>query len=240
VTPGYVDLHAHYLPGIDDGAPDLKTGLEMVDAITSMGFTTLCATPHQRAGMYLPSAEQIEAALSEVRTALASRPNPPEIGIAAENYWDEIFAGRALTGTQPTYPGGKAFLFEVPVGQMPANLDDQLFRMRLSGLLPVMAHPERYRAVQEDLTRAEKLGQRAALLVDLAALEGAFGRPQKKTARRLVEEGLVHAVATDLHAPSDARAVAGGIEWLRKRMGESTVTRLLSDNPRRILAGELP
>jgi len=240
VSPGYVDLHAHYLPGIDDGAPDLKTGLQMVDAIVSMGYSVLCATPHQRAGMYLPSAAQIEAALAAVRTALSARPGAPEIGVAAENYWDEVFAGRALTGTQPTYPGGKAFLFEVPVGQMPANLEDQLFRMRLSGLLPVMAHPERYRAVQEDFRVAEKLGQRAALLVNLPALDGAFGRPQKKTARRLVEEGLAHAVATDLHAPADAKAVAGGIQWLRKRMGESTVTRLMSDNPRRILAGELP
>ena len=82
-----------------------------------------------------------------------------------------------------------------------------------------MAHPERYLAIQKDLGRAEALGRTAALVVDLGALDGAHGRAEMKTARRLLEEGLAHAAATDIHSPDDQRAIAAGMAWIRKRLG---------------------
>jgi len=59
-------------------------------------------------------------------------------------------------------------------------------------------------------------------------------------ARRLVTDGVAHAVASDVHNLSDARGAAAGMSWIRKKLGDSTLTRLLSENPRRILQGELP
>jgi protein-tyrosine phosphatase len=56
----------------------------------------------------------------------------------------------------------------------------------------------------------------------------------------LVEEGLAHAVASDMHSPDTRDTVGGGIEWIRKRLGAEALTRLLEEHPRRILAGELP
>jgi tyrosine-protein phosphatase YwqE len=103
-----------------------------------------------------------------------------------------------------------------------------------------MAHPERYRAIRADLSLAEKLGRSAALLVDLAALDGGHGWTEKRVARRLVEEGLAHAVATDMHSLKDAKQAAAGMDWIRKRLGDKACERLLGDNPRRILAGDLP
>jgi protein-tyrosine phosphatase len=123
---------------------------------------------------------------------------------------------------------------------MPPRFVESLFELRIKGRLPVMAHPERYLAIQHDPARAEALGRSAALVVDLAALDGAHGRPEMKTARRLVEEGLAHAAATDIHTPDDQRAIAAGMSWIRKRLGPEGLRRLLDHNPRRILAGELP
>lgn len=236
----FLDLHAHYLPAIDDGAPDLRAALEMVTAAKDLGFSHLCATPHQRADMYLPSAEAISTALAALRGALATLDGAPRLDVAAENYWDAVLHDRLASRSQPCYPGGKAFLFEVAPGLMPPGLEAHLFRLRLGGQLPVLAHPERYRAIQEDLSRAELLGRTAALVVDLAALDGAHGRPQMKTARRLVEERIAHAAATDLHKPEDAAAVGRGMDWVRRRLGPAALDRLLAEHPRRILAGDLP
>jgi tyrosine-protein phosphatase YwqE len=61
-----------------------------------------------------------------------------------------------------------------------------------------------------------------------------------KTSRRLLEDGLAHAVASDVHTAEDQRTVAAGMAWIRKRLGQEALDRLLSDNPRQILAGELP
>jgi protein-tyrosine phosphatase len=236
----YVDLHAHFLPGLDDGAPDSSTALEMVGAVAALGFRTLHATPHQRFGMFLPTAEQIDRVFAELHVQVKTNTPGVTFALGAENFWDEVFLGRVRDGGLPTYDRGPAFLFEVNPAMMPPRLEQTLFEIRLSGRLPVMAHPERYRAIQTDIARAEEIARSAALLVDLAALDGAHGRPAMKAARRLLEEGLAHAAATDIHSPEDQRPIGAGMAWIRKRLGEPELDRLLGENPRRILAGELP
>jgi protein-tyrosine phosphatase len=239
-VPNFVDLHAHYLPAIDDGATDIDTCLKMATAAIDMGFSHLVATPHQRDGMYMPTADQIASATVQMKEALAVNHSNIRIDVAAENFWDGVFHDRLASQTVPTYPGNKSFLFEVEPRLMPPRIEDVLFQIRVSGFLPVMAHPERYRGVRADLSLAEKLGRSAALLVDLAALDGSNGWTEKRIARKLVEEGLAHAVATDMHTMKDAKRAAAGLDWIRRRMGDDTCQRLLADNPRRILAGELP
>jgi len=240
----YVDMHAHYLAGIDDGAETVDMGVEMVHRVCELGFMTLIATPHQRAGMYMPSANEIQdaraALVRAVDEANGTSPNSPRIELAAENYWDDVFQERLTTKKLPSYPGDRAFLFEVPTSVMPVGIDQTLFQIRVSGQLPVMAHPERYREIQSDLGRAEALGRSAALLVDLGAVAGAYGRIQKKTARKMLMEGLAHAVATDVHKPADARAAAKGMAWIDKKLGRQTLDTLLEVNPRHILSGSLP
>jgi len=162
------------------------------------------------------------------------------VGLGAENFWDGTFLGRIQTHQIPCYDGGPAFLFEVPPPLMPAGMEATLFDIRLAGKLPVMAHPERYQAVQAQLDRAEALGQTAALVVDLGALDGAHGRAQMKAARDLLTRGLAHAVATDIHSPNDLPAIAAGMAWIRKHLGADALQTLLADNPRRIIAGDLP
>jgi protein-tyrosine phosphatase len=236
----YVDLHAHFLPGLDDGAKTAQMGLQMVDALAALGFGTIHATPHQRAGRFMPARQAIDAAFDSLRTEAVAHHPELSIGLAAENFWDEIFHERVQRGGLPCYPGGKAFLFEINPQQMPPRIENTLFEIRLTGRLPVMAHPERYVAVQEDISRAEAIGRSAAMLIDLGALDGAHGRPAMKTARRLLEEGLVHAAASDVHSAEDQRTVAAGMAWIRKRLGDRALELLLAENPRHILAGELP
>jgi len=238
-SAGFVDLHAHYLSGVDDGAPDFETTREMVEGVVGLGFSQLYATPHQREGLYLPTRQAIDAAFAQLGEA-ASGQTGFTVGLGAENFWDGTFLGRVQTRQIPCYDGGPAFLFEVPPPLMPAGLEATLFEIRLGGKLPVMAHPERYQAIQSHLQRAEALGQTAALVVDLGALDGAHGRAQMKAARELLNLGLAHAVATDIHGPQDLPGIAAGMAWIRKHLGPAALQTLLADNPRRIIAGDLP
>lgn len=233
---GYLDLHAHILPALDDGAPDEETGLAMLRMLAQVGYETVTATPHQKAAQYMPSREDIAAALARLR----ARDLPLHLGLAAENYWDDVFFQRWRAGEIPSYDGDKAFLFEIPVEEVPARFEDTLFQMRLGRRLPVMAHPERYRPFWDDPQRLERLGRQVALVVDLGAIAGYHGWRVGRAARRLVQEGLAHAVASDVHALSDVRAAAEGIAWIRKKIGPEAERRLLCDNPRAILTGELP
>jgi protein-tyrosine phosphatase len=106
--------------------------------------------------------------------------------------------------------------------------------------VPIMAHPERYAALWDDDALVASLRQHCAFAVDLGAIAGAHGRRECKVARRFVEEGLAHVVASDTHNLDDVRLAAEGIAWIRKRCGERAVTQLLDTGPRTLLAGELP
>jgi protein-tyrosine phosphatase len=236
---GYVDLHAHYLPGLDDGAGDLAVSTEMVKVLTGLGFSDLYATPHQRLGLFLPARAAVDEALAAVRQTLRGN-DAPRVGLGFENFWDEILARRVIDRGIPSYDDGPAFLFEVSPQLMPSGIESTLFDLRIQGKLPVMAHPERYLAIQTQLDRATALGRSAALVVDLGALDGAHGRAEMKTSRLLLQNGLAHAVASDIHTPDDARSIAAGLGWIKKHLGADALRTLLVDNPRRILTGDLP
>jgi protein-tyrosine phosphatase len=236
----YVDLHSHVLPGLDDGARDLRDSLAMIAGLRELGFAEIYATPHQKAPVHLPTREAIRAA-HDVLTGALGEGDGVTIGLAAENHWDSVFFERLTDRSFPTYtPDHKAFLIEFAADRLAPGADEHLFRLRVGGLLPAIAHPERYADIARDLGRAEALGRTAALVVDLGALGGTHDRRANACARALCERGLAHAAASDVHRPSDLDGAAKGIAWIRKHLGADALTRLLDRGPRAILAGEMP
>jgi protein-tyrosine phosphatase len=233
---GFVDLHSHVLPGLDDGSPSLATSLTMIDGLAAIGFSDVCATPHQKAGQFLPSLDAIASTYAEVKAATTS----VTLHLGAENMWDDVFFERSQHGTIPSYDDGDAFLFELRPAEIPLGLTDHIFKLRMAGKLPVMAHPERYQRLWDDDDLVEKLRREVAFVIDLGALGGYHGKKEHKAARRFVEDGIAHAVASDAHTPEDVARAAEAIAWIGKRLGKPAVTRLLDDGPRQILAGELP
>jgi protein-tyrosine phosphatase len=225
---------------LDDGAPDLETSLEMLQLLTSLGFSEVCATPHQRNGLFIPDAASIATALTSLRNEVSIVLPNLKISLGAENFWDDVFLERLRYGGLPCYNNQRAFLFEVNPITIPPRLDEALFEIRISNRLPVMAHPERYLPLQRDLKLAEAMSKQSALVVDLEAVGGGGNRTEIKTARALLEEGIAQAAASDIHHPDFGEALTRGLTWIRKRFGEEGLKRLLEENPRRILAGELP
>jgi protein-tyrosine phosphatase len=234
---GFVDLHSHVLFGLDDGSRDLATSRAMVGALAALGFTEIYATPHQKAGQFMPSREAIDAAFVDVKAVCAPG---IRLGLAAENMWDDVFYGRLQDGTIPSYDGGDAFLLELRPPEMPVGIVDHLFKLRMSGKAPVLAHPERYEPLWNDESLVDRLRAQCAFVCDLGAIAGYHGKQQQKMARRFVEEGIAAAVASDAHTVEDVRTAAEGIAWIEKRLGQAAVTRLLDDGPRAALLGDLP
>jgi protein-tyrosine phosphatase len=236
-TSGFVDLHAHVVPGVDDGPRNLAEALALMRALAGLGFGIVCATPHQKAGAFEATETDIRTASDDLRRACAI--DLPEVQIlrGAENYWDEWFFARTQDLSVPAYEGRRALLVELPFGQVPPRLEEVLFDLRMRGVLPVLAHPERTPGLMRDETRCVRVAQVAALVVDLAALGGLFGTGP---ARHLVSSGLARAVASDIHQVSDSEMIARGMEWIERKLGAAALERLLVQHPRRILRGELP
>ncbi|HEX6766031.1 MAG TPA: CpsB/CapC family capsule biosynthesis tyrosine phosphatase, partial [Polyangiaceae bacterium] len=109
---GFVDLHCHWLSGIDDGAPSDEEGLAMLEALYGLGFSTVVATPHMRPGMFDNRREDLIAAFERMKPSVSARAGVPDVGLSSEHYFDDVVYERLLSGGALPYPGGRAVLLE--------------------------------------------------------------------------------------------------------------------------------
>jgi len=237
---GLVDLHCHLLWGIDDGCRNPDDSLAAARALCAAGYHEAAQTPHAR-----PDFASRDPALCEERfhllEALLEREGVPLlIHRGAENFLDEGFFERVARGEPRALgPAGRFVLVELPFAGSVPQLPDLLFRIRLKGLVPLVAHPERCAEFEKPGRAEESVRLGAALQLDVGALIGRYGRSARKLAERLLADDLYAVASTDLHGPVDAeRWVTDALGTLRKKAGAAAVQRLCRENPQRVLAGE--
>lgn len=238
---GFVDLHCHPLPGIDDGVRTAEEGTALLVGLRAAGFDTVVATPHVRSGLWDNRIATRDGALAVLQPMLddaRAKGQPlPELLLAGEHMFDDVLHGLLQTGEALTYPGGGAALVEFPYDALPFRVELQLWRMAKSGVRAVIAHPERYVPVQQSDEKIEELnGAGAWSLLDVMSLVGAYGRRAQAAAERMLSRGQYFAACTDAHKPADVPVVIEAIEALRRRVGDAGVERLLGEGPRRVLA----
>src|SRR5882724_11017358 len=101
---GFVDLHCHWVAGIDDGAPTPEEGLAMLRALKGAGFDFVMATPHMRPAMFDNAKGDLERAFAAMSSVLGE-PNLPEVGLASEHFFDDVVFQRMVSGEALPYPG---------------------------------------------------------------------------------------------------------------------------------------
>lgn len=237
---GYIDLHSHWIPGIDDGVRSATEGVELLRGLASIGFTRVIATPHMRPGMFDNDRAAIEQAYRAMLDQLAGQPALPAVGLASEHYFDDTVFQRLLAGQGLLYPDSQALLIELQAERFPLRFADRMLDLRRRKLRPVLAHPERYAPVWERLDVLDEITDAGAvMLLDVAALVGKYGRKPQKAAERLLEEGYYYAACSDAHRPADVVEVQRGIARLASLMGAEEAQFLLSEGPQRILEGRI-
>ena len=238
---GFVDLHCHWVAGIDDGASSPDEGVAMLRALGAAGFERVVATPHMRPGMFDNTRADLTAAYERMQPVLAEEPGLPEVGLSSEHYFDDVVFRRLVSGEALPYPGGRAALLEFYGVDFPPVVVERLFDLRRGGLLPVIAHPERYRYVWRHPEALERLvDSGVATLLDAAAMVGKYGREPQRCAEDLLERGLYHAACSDAHRASDVAEVAQGMRRIAELYDEAEVEFLFGEGPRKLLEGKLP
>lgn len=236
----FVDLHCHWIAGIDDGARSVEEGLAMLRGLKSIGFDMVVATPHMRPGMFNNTAEDLAAAFERMQQHLGGE-GLPEVALSSEHYFDEIVFARLMEQQAVPYPGGRAVLLEFYEIDFPPSIDHRLFDLKRRRLTPVIAHPERYRCIWRSPGTLERLVDRGSgALLDTAALVGKYGRKVKRSAEELLERGLYHAACSDAHRPADIEQVEKGMAHIEKRYGAEEIDFLFNEGPRALLEGRLP
>ncbi|MBK1646553.1 capsular biosynthesis protein [Thiocapsa imhoffii] len=238
-----IDLHCHLLPGIDDGSPDLSTSLEMARIALSDGITTTACTPHIYPGLYENRAEGIRAAIGALRQALAEADLPLNLTEGADIQLAPEMIPGLRQGTHPTLNGTRYFLFEPPHHTVPVHFQESIHDCLAFGFVPVITHPERLTWLDAEhypwFVQAARQG--AWIQLTAGALTGRFGRTPKYWGERMLDEGLVHILATDSHETrhrppilSEGRDAA--VRWV----GAEEAERLVELRPQAILDNRDP
>jgi len=238
---GFVDLHCHWVAAIDDGARSPDESLAMLRGLRQIGFEVVVATPHMRPGMFDNDRPGLERAFAAMQpTLVAASEGLPTVHLASEHFFDDVVFGRLVRGEGLSYPGGKTALVELGQGAFPLRLQHRFFDLRRAGIVPVLAHPERYEPVWRDDSCLEPLFDAGAhLLLDVCALVGKYGRASQRAAEKLLDTDAYEAACTDSHRPADVDHVVRAIDRLRELVGPEEAQRLLGEGPRGLL-GDSP
>ena len=223
-----IDLHTHLIPGVDDGSESTAQSVAVLKTFAARGVSAVCCTPHLRASeIDRAPHEEMEAALDELRKKVET----PRLARGFEIMLD---VPAAQFGDRRVTLGGSRYVLVEFQRLVPGDAGaDALRRIAAQGLVPVLAHPERYASCSvEQATRWKGAG--AALQVDATTLLGDTRRAER--ARALVEAGLASLIASDNHG--DGRNLGAAVEWLRDHGARVQGELLAATNPAHILADE--
>ncbi len=234
---GYVDLHLHYVPGVDDGVRTLDESRQMLEGLKAVGYERCVATPHIRSGMFENRKAGLEQGFRDVSEQLVGAAIPL-LGLASEHFFDDVFWQLFERREVLPYPGNNAILVELHPDRWPRGLTERFFQMQVRGLRPMLAHPERYSPLANDTDALDALLDAGAMTqLDLMSLVGHYGDRPRRVAERMLEEGAYDIACSDAHRPEDVDRVASAIERLRVLVGAAEVTALLATNPAGVLDG---
>jgi protein-tyrosine phosphatase len=194
-----VDMHSHFIPGIDDGAQTIEDSVNMLRALSEMGYRKAITTPHIMSDFYQNTPEIILSGLQNVREALKKEGIPIEVDAAAEYYLDFDLEAKIEKGGLLTF-GNNYLLFEVSYMNPPDILNQVIFKLATSGYRPILAHPERYPFWYDDFEKYEEMRDKGVLLqLNINSLVGYYGGGAKKIAEKMIEKNMVDFIGTDCH-----------------------------------------
>lgn len=196
------DMHSHLLPGIDDGLQELETSVEFIRDLERLGYSKLICTPHILSDLYPNSPETILPKLALVREALQAANINVQVEAAAEYMIDHFFAELIAKSKKEDLMtiGDDYILVEMSYLSPSPNFEKVIFALRMLGLQPILAHPERYNYYHntfDQYARFKELG--CKLQVNMLSLSGAYGPYVKKTAEKLFKNQMVDFLGTDMH-----------------------------------------
>ena len=237
-----IDIHCHFLPGIDDGPATMEEAVELARIASNDGITLSILTPHIHPGRWENDRLIIGSALTAFRTALQTAGIALELGFAAEVRLTDLIFKQLEAGRIPFL--GKLntcdlLLLEFPHGHMIPG-SEQLARWLIDrGICPVIAHPERNRAIMRDRDLLNPLLEAGCLLqITAGSLTGKFGSGAQQIALQLLDEDVVSFVASDAHnTKARPPILSEAYALVCERKSADVAQALFGENARAFLTG---
>ncbi len=236
-----IDLHGHYLPGVDDGAASLEESLAMLRLAQDDGVMAVAATPH--AGSALSACRDLDA-LRRSREAWKKEVATSGLELRVADGAEVYFTSDLLPLLQDNRDllclnGGSYFLLEFPADYVYAHSKEFLFKVLTEGFIPIVSHAERNAEIQRSPAVLRELVKAGALCqLNAGSLRGDFGHEARRCAYDLLRDNLVHVIASDAHDLQKRRPGLSFVRPLLAGVDAGKIDLYLHGIPAAVLADE--
>lgn len=197
---GYIDMHSHILPHLDDGAKDMDETLQMLQIACQEGITHIIATPHYKSGRFPADTERIRKTIHKVQLAAAEQEIPVQLYAGNEIYYHSELEEKFHAGSLNTMNGTEYVLIEFSPIDRYLYIRNAMEDILGMGYTPILAHVERYQCMCEDITNVEELKSMGCLIqVNASSITGDAGWKIKRFTHKLLKRGLIDYIGTDAH-----------------------------------------
>ena len=209
---GFVDIHNHILPGIDDGAKNVEESIALIKAFSEFGVNDFICTPHIMHNYYDNTPETITYSFQQLKNEMAAQGiMDVAVDIAAEHMIDDNFESILESGK--ILPLGKNhILIEMSYLQASINFESATEKITKTGYFPVLAHPERYVYLHKDTRKYWDYKQKGLKFqLNMLSVLGYYGKDIQKIALKLLKNDFFDFIATDTHSLGHVEALKEGM-----------------------------
>lgn len=227
-----IDIHAHILPGVDDGPNTIKESMEIIKLAIEEGITDIIATPHVYNPHYNVPAELVYEKINLLTLEINKYELPITIHAGQEIRIQHSTVEKLSDGEILALAKSRYVLIELPNDGIPLYTEQVIQRIIQLDKIPVIAHPERNRIIANNPQHLMKLINNGAIAqITAGSVAGHFGKNVQKTSLQLVDNNLVHAYGSDVHSLKNRPLLFDeGLSYLEKHKRLDAVDIFLENN----------
>ena len=235
-----IDIHCHIVPNIDDGAKNLDDALEMAKIAYSEGIRKIVNTSHYHPSFEYKKGKELFENIKEFNKTLKLNNIDIEVFIGNELYYSEDIIEIIEQKEFYTLNNSKYLLIEFQTIRFPKNLVDIIYEIKIRGYVPILAHVERYKEVQENVNLIyECINEGALIQVNSSSVIGRNGKDAKKVSEVLLDNNMVHFIATDAHGSQRRRPIIKETyDYVYNKYGSEKAEILFIENPNKVIKDE--
>ena len=235
-----VDIHSHLIPNVDDGSKSIETTFDIFEEAEKVGFTDIILTSHYTPDYYETKPNELIFWKDKLQEVLQSKNQKLKLHSGMEIYITEKLSTLIEGKKVLTLANSRYILIELPMNTSINYLDYIIYYLETIGLKLILAHPERYRHVQERPDIVEEYIKKGCLMqCNYGSILGLYGGEAKKTIKYLLKKDLVHFIASDCHRPKQIYIeVPKALKKIERIIGNQKLDEITTLNQQKILANE--
>ena len=229
-----IDFHSHILPNIDDGSRSIEETFNLIKEAKEVGFEGIVLTSHYIEGYYETDVPERDVWVNAIKENLNTKGIDIDLYLGNEIYISENMMDLLINNKASTINNTCYVLFEMPLNVEPMDLYNVIYSLQENKLIPVLAHPERYKFVQKEPELIYDLIEKGVLMqANYGSILGQYGENAQMIVRKFFENNMIHFLGSDVHRQNTIyKNIPRALEAISEIIGEEKLRELTTTNPK--------